>query len=62
MRADLVVEPVDLAAQALELRVILRLECRRPLLLQLAHLRFDGRLVDARNSVVLVDVDAERLA
>src|SRR5437773_11471864 len=53
---------MDLAADALERVVVVRLERLSALLLQVADLRFDRRLVDASRCVVLARVDAERFA
>src|SRR5262249_13064269 len=47
---------------ALERVVIVRVERLVPLPAQIAHLRLDRRLVDARDGMVLVRLDAERLA
>ena len=53
---------MELAPRAFERLVIVRLERRLALLFERAHLCLDGRLVDADDEVVLVDIDAERLA
>src|SRR5262245_2925412 len=62
VRANLPVVVMELTASALERIVIVRFERGIALLPELAHLRFDRRLVDAGHRVMLVGLDAERLA
>src|SRR5437773_7154013 len=62
MSANLTVQMMNLSTNAFELVVIVRFERRAALVLQLAHLRLDRRLVDPGRLVVPVRLDAERLA
>jgi len=62
VRTDLSIQPVNLAADALERVVVVRLDCRVALLLEVPDRRLDGGLVDALNVIMAVGVDAERPA
>src|SRR5262249_7059844 len=55
------VERVDVPPNAFQLRAVVRLDRSIAILLQLAHLRLDRRLVDAGDIVVLVRLDPECL-
>src|SRR5260221_14788641 len=62
VRADLPVEAMNLTPQALQHVAIVRRDRGVALFLQRLHLRLDRRLVDADDGVMLVRVNAERLA
>jgi hypothetical protein len=60
--SDVAIDPMDLAAQHLELAVVVRLE--RLIALEFEHLdlRLQRRLVDADDDMMLVGLDTERLS
>lgn len=62
VRADLVIQMVDLASDHLEFQVVVRVERAIALRLQVAQLRFDLFLVDSGHDVVFVPLDAQGLA
>src|SRR5262249_21010445 len=62
MGSDLAVEVMDMPAEVVQRRVIVGLERRVALFLELADLRLDRRLVDADRRVMVAGVDAERAA
>jgi hypothetical protein len=62
VRSNLAIQPVKLASHVPESDVIVALQGGIPLLLELAHFRFDRRLVDAFDVMVFMRGDPERLA